>query len=179
MRRFFLTILFMAACAPAIAAEAPVKTEAALPSTGMTLNDCLLILQGLNAIDEHIVLFGKPGEQQTIKLAYEYGSGTFRAALGSNIRILTTLQQGAQADQQKILLEVFKGKGGTPPDKDASSEEKAEFAKQSIAYDKQLKELTAAPCAVQLTRIKVSDLKLEKNELPASALANLDKILDK
>jgi hypothetical protein len=177
MRRFFFTILFTAAIGAAHAAEAPVPKPAGLPATNLTLNDCLLILQGLQAIDEHIVVVGKEPNQQLVKQSYEYGPGGFRLnVLAHNIRVLTDLQQTAQAEQQKILRDILQkmpAKDGKPATEIPAGTEEA------IEYDRKLKELTSAPCLADLTHFKEQDLKLDKNELPAAALANLEKIRDK
>lgn len=168
MRRFFFTILFIAGAGPAIAQQAPVKTTGLL-DTGLTINDCLLILQGMNAIDQRevVVQAGKPNEQ-VVRQSYEYGNGALRLAISRNISVLTGVQRDAQAAQQRIFVEVVKGapdiKPGTP---------------EAIEYDRQLRELTSKPCQVDLVRIKDADLKLDRNEIPAAVLSNLDKIRER
>lgn len=171
MRRFFFTVLFIAGISPAIATaqQAPVKSSPPTAASSLTINDCLLILSGLNAIDQHDVVVGNKPNEQVYKQSYEYGSGSFRIALARNIGVLTVIQQAAQAAQQRIFGEVAKGatkiEPGTP---------------EAIEYDKRLKELTGAPCSADIVRIKDSELmKVERNELPAWALSNLEKIRDK
>jgi hypothetical protein len=176
MRHLFFTILFTAVIGAASAAEAPVQKPAA-PQSSLTLNDCLLILQGLQAIDEHIVIIGKEPNQQLVKQSYEYGPGGFRLNfLAHNIRVLTDLQQTAQAEQQKILRDIL---AKMPPKDDKPATEIPPGTPDALEYDRRLRELTGAPCIAELTHFREHDLKLEKNELPGSALANLDKIRDK
>lgn len=172
---FFTTILLTAAIGAAHAAEAPI-TEKKIPSS-MTINDCLLILQGMQAIDEHIVVVGKEPNQQLVKQSYEYGPGGFRLNfLARNIRMLTDLQQTAQAEQQKILRDIL----NKMPQKDGKAPTEIQpGTDEATEYDKRLRELTGAPCLADLAHFKESDLKLDKNELPGSALANLEKIRDK
>lgn len=190
MKKLYLALTAAAVLlTPAIAkpAEAPVKKPEGIQSS-VTINECLMILQALNNIDEHIVIVGKEPNQQLVKQSYEYGPGGFRLNfLAHNIRILTTIQQDAQAEQQKILRDIL---AKMPPvalkDKDGkeTGDTKPAFEIQpntpeAIEYDKKLKELTAAPCLADLTHFREGDLKLEKNELPASSLSSLDKIRDK
>jgi hypothetical protein len=160
MRRFFFTILFTGLTCGAIAAEAPA-----------TVLDCLTILQGLNEIDgKHPVIVnqGKP-EEKVLDLPYEFGNGRLRGDIAHNIAVLTIVQRANGDAQQKIFADVAKGADkilpGTP---------------EGTEYDRQMRQLTSAPCAIDgLTRIKASELKLDKNEIRAGALAAIDKIFDR
>lgn len=168
MRRFFFTFLFTAAVTAAAAAEAPVKPTPGLPDTGLTVNECLTILSGLNALDgrQVVVSAGKPDEK-VINLSYDFGNAKLRMDIAHDMAVLGAIQRDSQTAQQGIFLEVGKGadiKPGTP-----------EYAN----YDKQLKDLVDRPCHAALARIKAADLKLDRNDIPGSVLAAIDKILDK
>lgn len=182
----FAVVMLSSLAYAAFGAEAPVEKPVGPPAS-MTINDCLLVLQGLQAIDEHIVIIGNAPNQQTVKQSYEYG-GNFRMNfLAHNIRVLTAVQQDAQAEQQKILRNILakmppvqeKDKEGKPTNKEHPATEISAGTPEAVEYDKRLKELTGAPCLTDLTHFKDSDLKLDKNELPGWALANLEKIRDK
>ncbi|CAN7375491.1 hypothetical protein LJR220_003347 [Bradyrhizobium sp. LjRoot220] len=161
---------------PAIAAEAPASEKA-------TVLDCLTILNGLEEIDGKrtmIVNQGKANEQ-VVELPFEFGNGRLRQDLARNIGILGIVRRDQQAAAQKVLMEISKGKGEIrPPEQSASAEDKAEYLRQTLEYDRQMRELTARPCPVDgLTRIKASELKLDRNEIRAGALSAVDRILDK
>ena len=183
-------ILFAAAIAAfptfAIAAEAPVHAKPG-PMSTMTINECLLVLQALNAIDQHIVIIGTPPNQQTVQQSYEYG-GNFRLnVLAHNVHALSALQQDAQGEQQKILRDILakmppvkeKDKDGKETGTEKPATEIPANTAEAVEYDKRLKELTAAPCLADLTHFKDADLNLDKNQLPVWALSNLEKIRDK
>lgn len=152
----------------ALAALIPLQAHAQTTAP-LTINDCLVILSGLNALDGHqvIVNAGKANES-TLQLPYEFGNGALRGDIADNIAALTIVQRTSQDAQSKIFYDVAKGETEIKPG-----------TQQGIEYDKQLRELTARPCSAQLKKIKTSDLKLDKNEIPASVLAALDKIRDK
>jgi hypothetical protein len=176
MKRILLTTAVCLVSITACAAEAPAQKPAGPPAS-MSINDCLLVLQGLNAIDEHMVVIGKSPNEQIVKQSYEYGPGGFRLnVLAHNIRVLTAIQQDAQTEQQKILRDIL---NKMPPKDGKPAVEIAAGTPEAIEYDKRLKELTAGPCLADLAHFKEPDLKLDKNELPGWALANLDKIRDK
>jgi hypothetical protein len=162
----------------AAAAEAPVKKDFVMPpsSGGITIKECLEILQGLNAIDQHIVIIGKAPNQQTVQQSYEYG-GNFRInVLAHNIHALSALQQDAQAEQQRILRGIL----AKMPEKDGKpATEIPTGTPEAADYDKQLRELTSAPCLADLVHFKEPDLNLDQNGLPAWALSNIEKIRDK
>lgn len=174
MRRLFFTILFTAfAGTAATGAEVQAKPDipAALNPAGTTVFDCLTILHGLNEIDgrrQVIVSQGKP-EEKVLDLPYEFGNGRLRGDIAHNIAVLGAVQRTYGDAQQKIQLDIAKGASkidpGTP---------------EAVEYDRQMRQLTSAPCAIdQLVRIKASELKLDKNEIRAGALAEIDKIFDR
>jgi hypothetical protein len=180
-----LACFISAAIIPAVAAQAPVKQDPAeaLNPAKTTLFDCLTILVGLNEIDgkrQIIVNAGKPNEQ-VVETVYEFGNGRLRQDIARNISLLSIVQRDQQQAAQKVLMEISGGKGELrPPPDSASADDKAEYLRRTVEYDRQMKELTSRACPIDgLTRIKASELKLDKNEIRAGALAAIDKILDK
>lgn len=177
MKKLFLAAAITVLPMLATAAEAPVKKDYVMPPTSsLSVKDCLEILQALTAIDQHVVIIGKEPNQQTVQQSYEYG-GNFRLnILAHNIHALTTLQQDAQAEQQRIFRDVI----AKVPEKDGKPAiEIPAGSSEAVEYDKRLRELTASPCLADLAHFKEPDLNLDKNGLPAWALANLEKIRDK
>lgn len=172
MKRFVIAVTaFAFLIVPAFAQVAPVKQDvsSAMNPDKLTINDCLIVLNGLNALDGHSVIInaGKPNET-VITQSYEFGNGSLRGDIAENIALLTAIQKTSQEAQQKIFNDVAKGeteiKPGTP---------------KAIEYDRQLKELIGRPCLAPIKKIKFGDLKLDKNEIPSSVLATLDKIREK
>lgn len=142
----------------------------------ITINDCLLILQGLTAIDQHQVIIGKSPNEQVVTQSYQYDSGAFRGAIAHNISVLTPIQTAAQTAQRAIETEI---RQKIPP-KDGHLAAIEPGSIEAFEYDRRLRELIDAPCKADLVRLRDSDLfKFPGNELPASAVANLEKIRDK
>jgi len=182
MRGFiFTTVAVAMIAAPAVCAQGPEQPKATphnldkaspaasgTPEAGLSINDCLIILQGLNGLDLHQVVLnqGKPNEQ-IANLPYEFGSARLRLDIGRNIAELGAVQRAAQATQEKITAEIGKGEEIKPGSKEATER------------DNQIRELLNQPCRAHLEHIKAEQLRLEKNEIPSSILAALDKILDR
>lgn len=171
MRRFFFTILFTTAIAPAFAAEAPVQKEPVTAGEkGMTIQDCLGILGGLNALDagyRYIVAQGKPTESaETVRFKLP---AKVRDAMSHDLFVLGQVQQEAQAANRRIQIEIM----GT------SSEPIKPGSKENMTLDARLTEYTARPCTVALDHIRDADLDLEHNDISASILSLLTKIRDK
>lgn len=164
MRRIFFAIPFAVLATTALGADKP----AAPPPSTLTVNDCLVILQGLNGLDLHQVVVnqGKPNEQVAM-IPFEFGSARLRLTIGHNLAELGAVQRDAQAAQQKIQAEIGKGgeiKPGTPA---------------NLELDRQVRDLLTQPCRASIDHIQGADLKLDKNEIPGSVLGALDKILDR
>lgn len=191
MRRFFYMALFIAAATPAIAHApnrigdingntgviaqmAPVPKS--VPESGLTINDCLLILQGLERMDEKrtIVLNrGKPNES-SVQEAYEFPKVGVLLDIAHNIALLNGVKRDAQPVQQKIFFQILKTvpepKPGTPATAIPAG------TSQEEEYNLKMFEMTSKPCRVQLTRINAPDLPAS---LPVSVLALIDQILDR
>jgi hypothetical protein len=169
---------------PAGAAHAQVKQDPAIAMNpaGTTVLDCLTVLGGLNEIDgKHPVVVnqGKPNEQ-VIELPYEFSNGRFRVELAKSITTLQAVQKNQQEAAQKELMTISKGRGEIRLPEKATEEERTEYLRQTVEFDKRMKELTGAPCSLDgVVRIKDSDLKLDKNEIRAGALSAIDKVREK
>lgn len=186
MRRLFFTILFMAGITPAIATAQtkgdlkssagstapqtrPDPAPAADAGEKMTVNDCLIILSGLNGLDgRQVVTNAGKSNEQVATIPFEFGSSKLRLDIARNLSALSAIQRDGDQVRQKIFAEVSKGATEIKPG-----------TAQAAEYDRQMRELTTRPCTVDLARIKASDLKLDRNDIPGSILAALDRILDK
>lgn len=183
MKKFFCIIAATAFTSGAVIADPAPNAKADKLAPSATIFDCLNILAGLQEIDgKHpvIVNAGKPNEA-VIEMPYEFGNPRLRQDIGHDIAVLSDIQRSEQGVQQKILMEVSKGSGEIrdPGDK-ASQEDRQKYQQQSVEYNLQMRELTGGACDISgLNHIRISDLKLDKNEIRGAALAAIDKILDK
>lgn len=169
MKRLFLTAAIAAAMltAPAMAEQAKVKTdpEGAFV-TGLTVNDCLVVLSGLTQMDQ--VERTKP---------FDFPRGGVRLDIAHNMAVLTAVQNDAQPAQQKIFNQVLKTVPAGADGKTAVVIQPGTDA--ALEYDRLLRELTAKPCRATITRLKVDDLNLDKNQLSLGVLSAIDRILDR
>lgn len=170
MKKLICALAVLAAIAlPAAAEQAPVKqlpVEAG--ENGMSINDCLGILAGLNAIDAGarvIIAQGKPTESvETIRFKFPT---KVRDAISHNLFVLGQVQQEAQAANRRAQLEVGKGETIKPGSREA------------LEFDQRMADYTARPCKVELDHVRDADLDLEHNDVPSSIMALLTKIRDK
>lgn len=161
----------------AFAAEAPVKPE--LPKSDMTIDECLVVLSGLESLDGYqtVVNEGKPNVQ-VVNRSYVFGNGVLRADIAHDITALRDVRKAAQESQQGIFKEVAKGAPDIPQTV-AGADGKEHPNPLYAEYIRQLNQATGKPCSAIPTHISIKDLKLETNEIPGSVLSALDKMLDK
>lgn len=161
MRRFLSTVLFIAltGAIPAMAAE-PLKVSQAVA-----------LVVALRNLDGHLVIVKQSGADNTVMIPWEFGSGALRLRVASNIAILDLVQKTTEDARQAIIAEVTKRSGqaelkpGTPEFDD---------------FQRQFGQMMDGPAAgtERIARIKASELKLDKNEIPVTVLAALGPILD-
>lgn len=162
---------FAAAPAFALAQQAPVQqdpvTAITAPKDKMTVQECLGVLAGLQALDGRrvIVSAGKPSEAAET-IAYKF-SGKLRDTISHNIFLLSQVQQEGQAANRRIQNEIGKGNAIAPGSKEA------------IELDGRLSDYMARPCKADLEHIRDADLRLDENDIPGSVLALIYKIRDK
>ena len=156
--------------ASSFASEVPVKKEMTVGEAGMTIQDCLGILVGLNALDvgaRKIVAEGKPTESgETIRFKLP---PKVRDAMSHNLFVLSQVQQEAQAANRRVQLEIM----------ETNSEPIKPGTKENMTFDARMTEYTARPCTVALDHIRDADLDLDHNDISASVLSLLTKIRDK
>lgn len=102
---------------------------------------------------------------------YEFGSGVIRLKLANDLAIVQAVEASTEKARQSIVREILKGSGavkieiGTP-----------EYDNFSTQYNAVLDQ--SAPGTQDLARVKASDLKLDKNEIPVTVLSAMKPILD-
>lgn len=185
MKRTLIILATLALAGTAAAAQAPVKQADGPPQAGLTINDCLMILNGLTKLDEQrdvVVNRGKPNEQ-VVKEYYDFPAGV-QLDVSHNIALLTAVQREAQPTQQRIFYQIVRATPATPSTKPGEPPVPASSitpgSPQEEEFNAKMRELTDKPCSAQLARLRASDLLADgKNKIPTGTLALIDKILDR
>jgi hypothetical protein len=138
----------------------------------LTVGEAMNMLAALRNLD------GRPTvmNQGIVVVPYDFGSGALRLRISRNIAALAEIEKSTEESRQAIIREILRkmppGPDGKAPVKlDPGTPEFEDFSKQ---YGTVLAELVN----VSLTRIRASELKLDKNEIPATALNALVPIFD-
>lgn len=169
MRRFIFTILSIAAITPALAADpAPPAKLAPAP---LTIAQAIPLVSALRNLDGHLVVIKQNGADNIVMIPWDFGSGSLRLRIANNITILTSIEKTAEDTRQAIIKEILKKSGGTEikpgtPERDD--------------FDRQFAEMMAlpAPGGRDVARIKASELRLDKNDIPVTAISAMAPILD-
>jgi hypothetical protein len=167
MRRFLFLILFTGTllAGPACAGDK------------ITLAQAQPLSVALRNLDGHLIVIKQNGQDATIMTPWEFGSGSFRLRIANDITILDAALKTAEDTRIAIVKELLKKAsdrtGATVTEIKPDMPENAEFQKQFA-------DLMVQPAAgtQDLGRIKVSELKLDKNEIPVTVLSALAPILD-
>lgn len=132
--------------------------------------DALSMLQAFRNLDGRQVIVKVNGADTPVMTPWDFASGTLRLRIARNISALAAVEKDVEETRQSIVKEILKGMPagsqitpGTP-----------EFEVFSLQIADALKQ----PAAVTLSRIKASELRLDKNEIPITALSALAPILD-
>ena len=150
----------------------PIPVAFAAEAPKLTVAQTLSLLTALRNLDGHQVVVKNNGQDVIMMQPWDFGSGLLRLKIANDITIAAAVEKGLDDARLAIMKEILKDKPGTTslqPD----TPEMAEFVKQ---YG----EAISAPAkGVQdLAHIKASELKLDKNEIPVTALSALQPILD-
>jgi len=152
----------IAACWPSVSYSDP---------AGITVRDALGLAQGLRNLDGHLVVIKRGGQDETVMIPWEFGSGSLRLRIANDIAILDRITTAAEQVRQALVKEALHNAGAT--ELKPGAPETAEFLKQ---YEEALDQ--PASGAQDLARIKASELKLDRNEIPVTVLTALKPILD-
>ena len=165
MRRLFFTILFIAAAFPAFGAD----------KISLTLAQPLAT--ALRNLDGHLIVIKQNGQDATVMTPWEFGSGSLRLRIANNITILDAALKTAEDTRLAIVKELLKrasDRTGTQ-----ITDIKPDMP-ENVEFQKQFADLMAQPAAgtQDLARIKVSELKLDRNEISPTVLSAMAPILD-
>jgi hypothetical protein len=160
----------------ALAGASPGAAQAKPP---VTVAQGLSLLGALRNLDGRVVVIkGANGADQTVMLPWEFASGTLRIKIAKNIATLAANEKAANDAREAIIKELL---GRMPAGKDGAKPTTIlpgtpEFDRFTVMYGEALEQ--PAKGSDELLRFKPSELKLEKNEIPVTALAAMAPILD-
>lgn len=131
----------------------------------------------LRNLDGHLIVIKQNGQDGTVMVPWEFGSGALRLRIANNITILDAALKTAEETRIAIVKELLKKASDRTGA--AVTEIKPDMP-ENAEFQKQFTDLMAQPAAgtQDLGRIKTSELKLDKNEIPVTVLSALAPILD-
>jgi len=138
----------------------------------LTVAQALSLLAALQNLDGHQTVVKNNGQDTILMQPWDFGSGLLRLKISNDISIVAAVQKAQDDARQAIIKEILKDK---PPGAkiEVGTPEMAEFTQQ---YGEVLD--GPAKGSDDLSRIKASELKLDKNEIPVTVLSALQPILD-
>lgn len=167
MRRFFFIIIFMAGLSPVIGAELG----------KITVQEVQALSPALRNLDGHMVIVKQNGTDNVLMQPWEFGSASLRIRLSSNISIVEHSLKLIEEARVAIVKE------GLAKLKTRTGDDAAEIKPGTPEFEETQKQITEfltqpAPGTQDLGRIKASELRLDKNEIPVTVLSALKPILD-
>lgn len=163
--RYLATLI---AAALAIAGTAPLSAEPKKPP--LTNAEALSMLQALRNLDGRITVVKQGDKDTTVMVPWEFGSGTLRLRIARNVTALAAVEKAIEDARLAIVKEILKGSG---PDVTTVPE-----GAPMDSFRKQVADMLGQGAAVDLSRIRASELRLDKNEIPVTVLSGLSPILD-
>ena len=136
----------------------------------LTVRQALSLLAALRNLDGHVV--------GNAMVPWDFQSGSLRLRIAGDISLLDPIDHLTELGRQQVFKEVA---GKMPLDKEGKAPSQlAAGTPEFNEYQRQYDQLLDAPSPVSdaLARIKASDLKLDKNDIPVTALSALSPILD-
>lgn len=168
-----LTVVLLAI--PALAE--PASKPSPPPAKQITVAEALSLLAGLRNLDGHVVVVKQNGQDVTVIQPWDFGSGVLRLHIAWDLDILSKVETAANKSHDTIIREILDkmpaGKDGARPTSIPQG------TQQFDDLQKQWQAVLDQPAegAEHLLKIKASELKLDKNEIPVTALAALTPIL--
>lgn len=148
--------------------------EAAKP---ITVQEALTLRDGLKGLDGKVVIVKQNGNDVLVPTPWEFNNGKLRLRIANNTAIIERAIKAANDAQQATLKESL-AKASARLDKPVT--ELVTGMPERADYDQQYNDLLASPAAgtKDLSRIKASELNLDKNDIPPSVLSSLRPIFD-
>jgi hypothetical protein len=138
----------------------------------VTLGDALTLAPALRNLDGHATVIKQNGQDATVVIPWEFGSGSLRLRISIDLNITKEAERIVEDSRAAIVKEILK-------DKPAGSSIAA-GTPELDEFQRQIKEVLAQPLpgGQDLARIKASELKLDRNEIPVTVLSALAPVLD-
>lgn len=135
------------------------------------VRDAIVLATALRNLDGHLAIVKQNGQEGTVMVPWEFGSGNLRQRITDDLIIAAQVELATDRTRQNILREIAKKAGAVKVDPGTPEFEE---------FQRQYNEVLDSPAAgtEKLERIKVSELKLDKNEIPITILAAMKPILD-
>lgn len=152
-------------------------TAPAFAGDKITLAQAQPLSTALRNLDGHLIVIKQNGQDATVMTPWEFGSGSLRLRIANDLTIVDAALGAAETVRQSIIRELLKKAsdrtGTTVNELKPDMPENAEFQKQFT-------DLMAQPAngTQDLGRIKASELRLDKNDIPVTVLSALAPILD-
>jgi hypothetical protein len=140
----------------------------------ITVGQAFPLATALRNLDGHMVVVKQNGVDNTIMVPWDFGSGAFRLRIANNLAILDAVQKAVDDSRIAVVKEIIKKsanptatevKPGTP-----------EFDELQRQYGEMMNQ--PANGTQDLSRIKASELKLDRNEIPVTVISALKPILE-
>ena len=177
-----MKLALIAALAAGLAASS-VKAEDA---KSLTIEQCINILGGLNALNYVGQPLNDPNPNKPPPDAKQYKLGPARMTIGLDISALTPVQTAAQNAQQNFFRELAPLPSNPPswkPGEPESSERIDAANKQNKAAAANWQEIIQKPCNVQPAHLKERELKIgdgpDENAFPPGVLAAIWPLIDR
>lgn len=137
----------------------------------ISVRDAIGLAAALRSLDGHTVILKQDGKDVPTMVTYEFGSGSLRLRIASDLAILVAVEKQLEEARRSVVREILRSRGvasidpGTPAYED---------------FTKQMEAILDQPAAGTegLARIKGSELHLDKNEIPVTTLAAMAPVLD-
>jgi hypothetical protein len=167
MKKLALALLALSIAAPASAED----------KGKITVQEAQQLSTALRNLDGRMIVIKQNGADNVIMQPWEFGSGVLRLRIANDIAIVDhslKLVEEVRLGMVKEGLQKIKARtGDDATDMKPGTPEFDEFQKQ---YQELISQ--PAPGTQDLARIKASDLKLDKNEIPVTVLTALAPIMD-
>ena len=184
MKRLLPSALLLAiAASPAFAGDAKIdnvevakfseKSAIPAPPAGtLTMQQAIDVLTGLRNLDGRMVITKGPNNSEgQVMQPWTFENGAVRISIARNEAMLVEIEKSFNDARSAIVKEILSSSGST--------EIKPGTPEYSY-FDKQLAELLKSPArgTDKLYKIKIGDLKLDKNEIAPTTIAALLPILE-
>lgn len=159
--------LIAIAAAAALAWLPAARAAEPAPKATLTNAQALTLLMALRGLDSRPVIVKTGTNETTVPIPWEFGSAALRVRISKNVAALEPVEKNIETARNVTQREIGKGK---PIPRDTPEWE---------TFVSQMTDLMAQPAGtLDLARIRASELKLDKNEIPGSTLAGLTPIFD-